>query len=221
MELEVAAGGLVGHVDCYDREAETVWDWKTTTKKNLSGFPSQQQRWQVQVYGWLMDQMGFPVKRVGLVGIARDGNESDVVEVAEPYDEEQAKEALAWLRAVQEADTPIPERTITFCQSYCDFFGACPGKAGGSDAVEMPLPAYDAARVLEYVDAKAAVDAAKGRLDAARDALTGVEGVADGWAVSWSQRQNTVLDRDAVKAALGEVPMKPSSVSDVLSVKKV
>lgn len=221
LEVEVSQDGLTGHVDCYDRATETVWDWKTTTKKNLGGFPSQQQRWQVQVYGWLMDQSGYPVKRVGLVGIARDGHEGDVVEVVEPYDLDQALEALEWLRDVQAADAPVPERTAGFCRSYCDFFGACPGKAGGSDAVEMPLPVYDAQRVMEYVDAKAAADAAKARMDAARDALVGVQGVADGWSVAWTQRQNTVLDRDAVKAALGEVPMKASSVSDVLSVKQV
>ena len=54
-ETEVAHDGLMGHVDCYDKETRTLIDWKTTSKKNLRYFPSQQQRTQVHLYGLLME----------------------------------------------------------------------------------------------------------------------------------------------------------------------
>ena len=60
-EVEVSRDGLMGHVDLYDMEARTVTDWKTTTKKNLRYFPSQQQRTQLHLYGYLLSQNGYPV----------------------------------------------------------------------------------------------------------------------------------------------------------------
>lgn len=137
--LEHAAfhGGLIGHVDCYDREEREIIDWKTTTKRKLSSFPSEQQRWQVQVYGYLMESMGFPVLTVTLVGIPRDGNELDVKIHSEAYDRAVADEALSWLRDVRASeDAPEPEMSVRFCRDYCQFynpdaevprFDGCPG----------------------------------------------------------------------------------------------
>lgn len=222
LEVEAEAGGVVGHVDCYDKIDATVWDWKTTTKKSLSSFPSKQQRWQVQVYGYLLASTGRPVKRVGLVAIARDGNEDDVVQVSEDYDEATALDALAWLADVEALDTVPPgeKDPVSFCRHYCEFFGACEGKLVASDDTP-PLGEQEATTVHEYVEAKAAVDAAKKQADEVRERLVGVVGsTSDGWRVSWAARTASTVDREAVAAVMGEVPMKPGKESMTLTVRK-
>lgn len=122
LETRVQRDGITGHVDCYDTETKQIIDWKTTKLRNLSYFPSKQQRWQVQVYGWLMSSL-HPVESVCLVAFPRDGTERDIVAHNEPYAPEIAAEALAWLadiRALQAA--PRPEKKRSFCRDYCQFY---------------------------------------------------------------------------------------------------
>lgn len=136
LEIEVEHDGLRGHVDCYDIENREVIDWKTTTKKGLTGFPSQQQVWQVQVYGWLLSANGRGVKDVTLIGIPRDGNETHIKIHTEPYDPAVAQEAIAWLEDVRASDVPPePEKPARFCRDYCQFYDAtgergCPSRGG-------------------------------------------------------------------------------------------
>lgn len=126
--------GLRGHVDLYVPADRLVVDWKTTTKKNLSKFPSQQQRWQVQLYGYLLNGAGRPVDEVALVAIARDGNENDVVMHREPYSQEVAENALEWAMSVlEDADLPPADMPVYFCRDYCKFYDpsgyiGCEGK---------------------------------------------------------------------------------------------
>lgn len=224
LERAVEVDGLPGHIDCYDTATATVWDWKTITKKNVDWFPSLAQRWQAHLYGWLLSQTGRPVARVGLVGIVRDGHEDDVIEVVEDYDPGIAGDALAWLAQVRAAETcPPPEKdAATFCARFCEFHGACPGLAKHTPAGGPPLGEDTSAAVHAWLAAKADADDAKRRLEAARAALEGVSGTtADGWRVSWSTRAAATVDRDAIKSALGAVPMKPGRESAVLSVKQV
>lgn len=117
-------------IDCFDIETGTVVDFKTTTKKNLRFFPSVQQTWQVQTYGFLMALAGYEVNAVKLIAIARDGNEKDVIEWSAPYSESVALEALGWLDDVKSMPfAPAPEKDVVFCKDYCGFFGsACFGK---------------------------------------------------------------------------------------------
>lgn len=220
-EVEVERDGIKGHVDLYHKGWNAVVDWKTTTKKNLSYFPSKQQRWQVQVYGWLMAGNGHTPQHVALVAIPRDGNEDDVVVHVEPYDEDVALEAIGWLEGVKVAsEAPAPEKHVSFCASYCEFYGACEGMPG--KALEGPLLADDEVGLArDFLAAKAAEKAASDRVDALKEALAGVAGRSvDGISVSWSERTASTVDRDAVKAALGEVPMKAGKASLVLSVKE-
>ena len=63
-------------------------------------FPTTQQRWQVQTYGYLLAKNGHDVKRVSLVAIARDGDERDIKVHTEDYDESVALQALNWLAAI-------------------------------------------------------------------------------------------------------------------------
>jgi hypothetical protein len=152
IEFPVAAEGVVGHVDVYDREEFEVIDWKSTTKKSLGwltkndedgrpvlgaaagSWPAVKQMWQVQVYGWLLEQNGRPVKRVTLVGLARDGDEDHVREWSGEYDEQVAREALAWIAEVRDSEVmPPAERGAGYCRSYCPFWTAdgsvCAGMA--------------------------------------------------------------------------------------------
>lgn len=122
-EVEVTSAGLMGHVDLYDIEARTVTDWKTTTKKNLRYFPSQQQRTQIHLYGYLLSQNGYPVETVQLIAIVRDGNETDVRQHSEPYDEDLALGGIAWLADVAGSQIPPePEKRVSFCRDYCEFW---------------------------------------------------------------------------------------------------
>lgn len=122
LETEVERDGIMGHVDCFDLENLEVIDWKTTTKNSIPYFPSESQRWQVQVYGWLMSQT-YDVKSVSLVAIPREGGDMDIVTHTEPYDESLADEAFAWLREVKVSwEPPRPEKKKPFCVRYCQFF---------------------------------------------------------------------------------------------------
>lgn len=123
-EMEVEWNGLIGHVDCYDEQELEVIDWKTTTKKNKKHFPSDQQRMQVQVYGYLMNRNGYGVDIVTLVSVCRDGNETDVQIHSESYDEAVALEGVMWLEEVREMkEPPVGERDPRwFCKDYCSFY---------------------------------------------------------------------------------------------------
>ena len=133
IETRVERDGIVGHVDCFDTETNQVVDWKTTKLSGIPYFPSKQQRWQVQVYGWLFSSVR-QVDSVCLVAIARDGSERDIVTHVEPYSEEVALEALGWLEEVRGFEfAPRPEKPKKFCRDYCQFFDptgvvGCPGK---------------------------------------------------------------------------------------------
>jgi len=127
IETEVAYGNLKGHVDLFIKDIGLVVDWKTTTKKNLRNFPSDQQRMQVQVYGYLLSMNGYEVKNVSLAAIPRDGTMGDIVSHVEPYDIDIAQAGLDWLEELkliveEKLFAPDPEKSVNFCASYCDFY---------------------------------------------------------------------------------------------------
>ena len=98
IEEEFAAGDLKGHVDLYIKDQKTIVDWKTTKLKSLRFFPSDQQRMQVQIYGWLLSANGYEVENVALVAVPRDGVMAQIKTHVELYDPEIAKKGLAWLK---------------------------------------------------------------------------------------------------------------------------
>ena len=125
VETEVAYGDMKAHVDLFVPGIGAVIDWKTSKVKNLGYFPSTQQRWQVQLYGYLLSKNGYDVKTVNLVAIARDGNEKDIKVHTEAYDEEMALTALNWLASVKASTTlPEPEKDQSFCKDYCQYYDA-------------------------------------------------------------------------------------------------
>lgn len=133
IETEVEYRGLMGHVDLYDTVNREVIDWKTITLKKARWFPSEQQWQQVHLYGLLLTENGYPVETVTLVGIPRDGNERDVLVESRPWDRSVAENGLAWLQEIRESVMPpAPERQVSFCRDYCQFYGGggvsgCPG----------------------------------------------------------------------------------------------
>jgi hypothetical protein len=133
LEQKRERDGIRGTVDCFDTERRMVVDWKTIKMSGVPYFPSKQQRWQVQVYGWLLS-VEFEVESVCLVGFPRDGTELDIVTHVEPYREGLALEALEWLEDIKGREVaPKPEKKARkFCRFYCDFYDpsgvtGCPG----------------------------------------------------------------------------------------------
>jgi hypothetical protein len=125
-----------GHCDFYSRKSETVYDWKTVTLAKLAkgGLPTKQQKMQVNIYASLISQK-YPVKRVGLVFIPRDGKMSDIVAWEDDYNPALVEEARAWVAEVKAMKTaPAPERSARFfCAEYCSYYDAtgengCKGK---------------------------------------------------------------------------------------------
>jgi len=133
LETTVERDGIKGHIDCFDTERNMVIDWKSIKLSGVPYFPKKDQRWQVQIYGWLMNQHR-PVESVCLVGLPRDGTDADIVTHVEPYDERIVVEALAWLRGVQDAtEAPRPEKPKKMCRFYCGYYDptgviGCPSK---------------------------------------------------------------------------------------------
>jgi hypothetical protein len=114
---------LKGHCDLFVKSTGTVIDWKTTTKKNASRFPTEQQRMQVQLYGYLIEEAGYEVKTVSLVAIMRDGQMKDVKVHQEPYDRAKALEGIQWIKDLQNTVyAPAPERPKVFCKDFCEWY---------------------------------------------------------------------------------------------------
>lgn len=118
---------LRGSVDLFVIDEGHVIDWKSVAKVDPKTFPSNQQWWQVMVYGWMLGQMGYDPKWVSLCAVPRNGKFRDVYSATRPYDEDTAYEALQWLSDVQmisdsNAPAPAPEKTRWFCSNYCSFF---------------------------------------------------------------------------------------------------
>ena len=210
VEVEVFVGDILGHIDLIDTETNTIWDWKTTTKNSLTYFGSKQQMLQVQLYGWLANQNGIKIDRVGLVAIARDGNESDITELSWAYDEALALEAIEKYHSIKEQfEPPAPEKDAKFCANYCPFFGACSGVVDPSptnviDSIEIATLAED------YVTIQAKVKELQAQQDYIKEQLDGTTGTTTtGTVIKWSQvsgRQS--IDEAEVEKLLGFVPKK-------------
>lgn len=127
---------LKGHADFYSKSGRLVADWKTTTLKKIANgtYLDKQKKIQVQLYAKMLAEK-YPVERVALVFIPRDGRMRDIVVWEDIYRPELANEGLAWLREVKAMETaPAPERSAQyFCRDFCKFYdetGAvgCKGK---------------------------------------------------------------------------------------------
>ena len=209
-------------IDFYDPETKAVWDWKTITLKNVPYFQSQQKKWQVMVYAYLLTLDGFEVETVNLLGIPRDGNENDLITWSMPYDESVALEALAWLKDVESrTEAPAPEMSGVFCQSYCPFFGELCGGIPKDLSGEPIADALATQAAADYIALSEQIKELEKLKDAAKSQLEGVEGITfDGIKISWSSlKGRETPDTAEIEKLLGFVPMKTGAPSVRLNVK--
>ena len=229
VETEVAHGDMKAHVDLFIPSTGAVIDWKTSKVKNLSYFPSKQQRWQVQIYGYLLSQNGYKVNTVNLVAIARDGAEKDVKVHTEAYDEDIALEALEWLTEIKAMETaPEPEKDESFCKLYCQYYDAS-GMMGCVGLKKERIVLSEVVIEDEEVDRNALhflqLDQKIKELEIERDSLkTSFEGTigvtASGIEISWTKiKGRETVDKDKVKELIGYVPVSVGQETARLNIK--
>lgn len=223
LEEAVEYDGLKGHIDLYIPSVGAVIDWKTTKMKNLSYFPSTQQRTQVQLYAYLLTKNGHEPKTVTLVGIPRDGDERNIKMHTEEYNEAIALEGLKWLREVQDMEkAPEPERyAAQFCKFYCSYYGEnCGGK--GKEKAEITITDNQTVSAIEkYLVISEDIKQLEEEKDGIKALLEGINGVTpNGNRVQWSEvAGRSSIDEEAVKKVMGEVPKKQGEASMRLTVK--
>ena len=230
IETEVEYNGMKAHIDLFIPSSGDVVDWKTVKKQNLSYFPSQQQRWQVQVYGYLLDKSGKgKPQRVNLVAIPRDGDERDIKVHTEEYDESVALEALNWLEAIKaSSEAPSPERDESYCKFYCKYYDAsgemgCVGLKKERIKTELPEVNNEEASLdaLHYSQLDTQIKDLEAQKEALRERLLGVTGITStGYEIRWSSIQSSTVDKEAVEKLLGYLPTKQGKESLRLSIKQ-
>lgn len=139
---------LMGHCDLYDRVTDTVVDWKTVGPTQLKKYkakgPGEQYRVQAHIYGRGWTLRGFPVQRVAVMFLPRNGELAEAVWWTEPYDEaialagmQRAEGIAIATSALGNAALPTLPTADAWC-SLCPFFKAgstdlavgCPGDPG-------------------------------------------------------------------------------------------
>ena len=230
VETEVEYDGIKAHIDLFIPETGSVVDWKTVKVKNLSYFPSAQQRWQVQVYGYLLEKSGkAKVKDVNLVAIARDGDESDVRIHTEPYDEVVALEALQWLSNVKAMTVlPEPEKDSNFCKNYCQYYDAteqmgCGGLKKERIVLSDLVIEDDEVdkRALHYLQLDAKIKELEAQKDSLKSSFEGTIGVTpSGVEISWTKiKGRETVDKEKIKELIGYVPVSVGEETARLNIK--
>ena len=230
LEQTVEHNGMKAHVDLYIPGTGDVVDWKTVKLKNLAYFPSQQQRWQIHTYGYLIEQSGLgKATNVHLVAIPRDGDERDVKVYSEKYDTSIALEALSWLEAIKVSEiAPDPEKDESYCKFYCKYYDAsgdlgCAGLKKERTRTELPPIESDefSNQALEYLQIDNKIKELTTKKDAIKEALAGVVGVTStGVEVRWTHVAGpTQVDKDAVEQLIGFCPTIKGKESLRLSIK--
>ena len=229
VETAVEYGDMKARVDLFVPGIGAVIDWKTSKVKNLSYFPSVQQRWQVQVYGYLLSKNGHDVKTVNLVAIARDGDEKDIKVHSEPYDEVSALEALQWLANVKAlTEAPAPEKDASFCKNYCQYYDAS-GEMGCVGLIKERIVLSEVViedaqidtHALKYLQLDEKIKELEKEKDSLKSSFEGTTGVtASGIQISWtSVKGRETVDSEQVEKLLGFVPKVVGKESIRLNIK--
>ena len=230
VETEVEYDGIKAHIDLFIPETGSVVDWKTVKVKNLSYFPSNQQRWQVQVYGYLLEKSGkAKVKDVNLVAIARDGDENDVRVHTEPYDETMAEAALHWLANVKAmTEAPAPEKEASFCKDFCQYYDpsgemGCVGLSKERIVLSEVVIEDDEIdkHALHYLQLDSKIKELEKEKETYKAALEGSTGVTkSGIEISWTTvKGRETVDAKEVEKLLGFVPKVVGNESVRLNIK--
>jgi hypothetical protein len=231
VETEVAYGDMKAHVDLFVPSTGAVIDWKTSKIKNLGYFPSKQQRWQVQVYGYLLSKNGYDVKTVNLVAIARDGAEKDVKVHTEPYDEAIALEAFEWLANVKASTTlPEPEKDQSFCKDYCQYYDATEQMGCGGlkkERIVLSEVVIEDEEVdkhaLHYLQLDGKIKELEKERETLKASLEGATGTTrSGVEISWTTvKGRETVDSKEVEKLLGFVPKVIGNESVRLNIKPI
>lgn len=229
VETPVAYGDMKAHIDLFVPSTGAVIDWKTSKIKNLGYFPSSQQRWQVQVYGYLLSKNGYEVKTVNLVAIARDGNEKDVKVFTEAYNEAVALEALAWLDDIKASTVaPNPEKDESFCKDYCQYYDAsgemgCVGLKKERIVLSEVIIKDEAidTNALRYLELDAKIKELDKEKDSLRASFEGTIGVTNsGIEISWTTiKGRETVDAKEVQRLLGFTPKQIGNETVRLNIK--
>ena len=229
VETEVSYDGMKAHVDLFVPSTGAVIDWKTSKIKNLGYFPSNQQRWQVQLYGYLLSKNGYQVNTVNLVAIARDGEEKDVKVHSEPYDETMAHAALLWLENVKNSkELPPAEKDASFCKSYCQYYDAS-GELGCTGLIKERIVLSEVViedaevdtHALKYLQLDEKIKEMEKEKDSLKSSFEGAVGVtASGIQISWTTvKGRETVDAEQVEKLLGFVPKVVGKESIRLNIK--
>lgn len=137
IEQQFSTERITGNIDLFIKDQGLVVDWKTIKTNGLRYFPNEKHRYQIHIYGYILEENGYKVNEVALVAICRDGGADKVKEFREPYSREIAELGLAWIEEVENIvnnDLPAPEPTekLSWCSNYCQFYDpsgeiGCPG----------------------------------------------------------------------------------------------
>ena len=230
VETEVAYDGMKAHVDLFVPSTGAVIDWKTSKIKNMGYFPSNQQRWQVQLYGYLLSKNGYQVNTVNLVAIARDGEEKDVKVHSEPYDETMAHAALLWLENVKNSkELPPAEKDASFCKSYCQYYDAS-GELGCTGLIKERIVLSEVViedaeidkHALHYLQLDTRIKELEKEKDSLKASLEGTIGVtASGVEISWTTvKGRETVDAKEVEKLLGFVPKIVGNESVRINIKQ-
>jgi hypothetical protein len=127
IEQQFSTDRITGNIDLFIKDRGLVIDWKTIKVNGLRYFPSLKQRYQIHIYGYILEYNGFTVNEVALVAICRDGGSDKIKEFREPYSREIAEQGLAWIEEVEKIvaeGLPAPEPTekLSWCSNYCAFY---------------------------------------------------------------------------------------------------
>ena len=137
IEFELATPEIKGHIDFYSQSYRTLIDWKTVTLKKIKSgdWLDKQKKMQVQIYGYLLEENGFPIETLALCAIPRDGWKfEDVVWHTELYNREIALQGIEWVKNIKQMETPPPpEKDLFWCKNFCSYFDesgetGCKGK---------------------------------------------------------------------------------------------
>jgi CRISPR/Cas system-associated exonuclease Cas4 (RecB family) len=231
VETEVSYDGMKAHVDLFVPSTGAVIDWKTSKIKNLGYFPSNQQRWQVQLYGYLLSKNGYDVKTVNLVAIARDGAEKDIKVHTEPYDETMAEAALRWLENVKTSTTlPEPEKDASFCKDYCQYYDATEEMGCGGlkkERIVLSEVVIEDEEVdkhaLHYLQLDSKIKELEKERETLKASLEGATGTtASGIEISWTTvKGRETVDSKEVEKLLGFVPKVVGNESTRLNIKSI
>lgn len=127
IEQQFSTDRITGNIDLFIKDQGLVVDWKTIKTNSLRYFPNDKQRYQIHIYGYILEENGYKVNDVALVAICRDGGSDKVKEFREPYSREIAEIGLKWIEEVEQIvanDLPAPEPTerLTWCANYCSYY---------------------------------------------------------------------------------------------------